>query len=351
MMQPLRSMLHGLADAGGSGPLGRMYRATAIIAVVTGLGLIAAAPALSLFDRMAATERITDRVRPLITGPGLVAFRDNVELLDRGNAELTGSALPRFARELRTSPQELERVVATQFPALARGAAQIPDAAAALRKTTIGLTAREDKFERAESLPALGLPLTAIPWIFVGLGVGLAVAGVAALRSGARSPLRAILLVGLAMCVGTVAISAPDKAADSADLIDFGAPRLSQQNADKAQRTIAFATAMFDQLEGELLPSVARQLGLTPGQLRASIAREEPALATLLRESDAAIAVGQALSDANRASVADFRKTDKLELQALPWILIGPGALVAALAAAGLAGAPRLSAPRPPPAQ
>src|SRR5205807_10637742 len=109
-----------------------------------------------------------------------------------------------------------------------------------------------------------------------------------------------------------------------------------QAAATAAHRTARAVDDMVSTMRFEMLPDVAARLHTTRAALDASIARQAPGMATGLLEWPSIAATAYGLTEAQQASVADFKKIDGIGYSGLEWIAIGPGIALLLLAGAAL---------------
>lgn len=325
-----------------------MNRVVAIVAVVAGVALIVVTLAFSLFGRAAGAERVTDTFRPAMTKQGLTVVRADFETVRAGGTQLLDQAVPTFARDLRMSPAQFNAFLAANFPAVAVAARKIPGYNAYVGGYITRLKNGRKQFEAADSLPGLGLPITATPWLFVGVGALLVLAGAVGLGAAGRLGTGAILLLGILMIAGPLALSLPSKASDAKKIVIVGRDGLSQQKASLAKQGAGEVDAAVRQINGELVPALAARLKTSPAALGAQLARSFPATAKFLTVWPTTLrAKAFGIAAAQQARVNDFAKADKIRFRVLPWLLIAPGILLTLLAAIALVRPPGTEAGRP----
>jgi hypothetical protein len=324
-----------------------MRRVVAVLAILVGIGLIAEPFALKLFPRAAAGQRVTDRFRPAMSRPGLDALQANFATVGAFTKELTDGAVPYFARRLHMAQAQFNSYVRSSFPAVATGIKEIPAAAAFVGPVIPKLVAAHDEFVSVDALPGLGLPITAIPWLLIGLGavlVGIAALALARPAAGVLAP-AALLVIGLGMVVVPFAFSLPSKADDAANIATLGRVALSQQAATKALAATKVIDATVTQTRDKMLPALARRLRLPVTSFDAIVQRSFPAVERGLRQWPSIRPGAYHLTQIQGASVADNRQMNDTPFRALPWLIVVPGVLLALLAGAALAGErkPRVS--------
>jgi hypothetical protein len=317
-----------------------MRRGLAVLAILVGIALIVEPFAFKLFPRAAAGERVTDRFRQTMSRPGLDQLQANFTTVGDFTKQLTNGAVPYFARRLRMTQEQFNRYLHSNFPAVATGIKEIPAAAAFVGPVIPQLVGAHDEFVSVDSLPGLGLPITAIPWLLIGLGAVLLVVGALMFARPARGvlPLAAVLVLGLGMVVVPFAFSLPGKADDASNIAAVGRVALSEQAATKALAATKVIDATVTQTRDTMLPAMAHSLRLPLARLDAILRHDFPAVPRGLREWESIRPGADHLTQIQGASVTDNRRMNDTPFHALPWIIIVPGALLALLATACLAG-------------
>lgn len=318
-----------------------MRRIVAVVAIVIGIGMLAVPFTTKLWDRTDGAEVTFDAMRGFVSEDGIALARQNFGTVKAGGTQFLQEVRPALAKQLGLSPAQFDRLVAQRYPDIARGAQSIPEYLQFVGPNIDALDAKRPEFEDADSLPLLGLPVSASPWLFVALGVLLVGSGAFALRTRSRVGVAAILAIGLAAVAMPLAFGIPDKARDARDVGDIARGGLSQPGADKAREIVVVLDAMVAQVKGELVPDLARRLDVPPAQVQAQLARDFPDTARFLArwESISAGPTGASLAATQNAVVDDFAAANETPVLELPWLVIAPGALIAILA--GLALVPR----------
>lgn len=314
-----------------------MRRIVSLAAVLVGIGLVGLPFATHLFARTTAAERTFDRFRPLMSHQGLAGARRLYDTTAAGGTELANRAVPTFARDLHMSPAQFNGFVAQNFPAVGSGVRSVPGIVTFVAPIVSGLEREEGDFREADSLPALGLPLTATPWIALGLGALLIAVGVLGLRARRRDASLVILVIAVGMVVAPLALSLPAKTRDARRLGDVARSGLSAQGAKKALDDVKILAAMTEEARSKMVPALGRELHLSAAQLGAVLERDFPAVTSYLKQYDGLRRRAGVIVANQQASVGDFAKADRIPVVALPWLIVAPGALLALLAGLGLA--------------
>jgi hypothetical protein len=277
-------------------------------------------------------------MRELVSEPGIAVARRNFGTVKAGGEQFAGEAVPALARRLGTTPADFQTELKRDFPDVATGAERLPAYLQFVGPTIGALDANRAKFEDADSLPGLNLPLTAAPWMFILLGAGLIGAGAYALRSrGPRALVPVAVLAGAAVAL-PFALGIPGNARDARDVGDIARGGLSQQGADTAEEIVVVLDRRVEQTRGALIPEIARRTGVTPSDIEAKFARDYPDVARLLNRWDAIAAgpTGAELAAKQQAAVDDFAQADETPVLELPWLVIGPGIVLLVLAGGAL---------------
>jgi hypothetical protein len=315
-------------------------RLIAVLVVVCGVGLIVFTLASSAFLRTSEGERLLVRFRGVTTAQGFGAFHDAyAETADAIN-ELHIKDYPVFARNTQFSGY-----VQSNFSAVASGIDSVEALPSLIGPVANGVAALPDgKFEPTYDLPVKWLPLTSVPWILLGLGLVLVVAGVGIWLLPGRLALAAVLAVGLGMIVVPFAISLPSKVSQTGRVVDLASVGLSAHSATRSEQSSYAADGMVRQLNAEFLPTVAKQRRISIDQLNQQLRSESPALSKFLGDWSTLAPANFSFAADIRESVAEFREVKKFPFEAIPWIVVGLGILL--FLAAGLGLVPKSKALR-----
>src|SRR4051794_27324785 len=219
-----------------------MRRATAIVAVLTGLLLLGFLVSEHLFTRSRDAEKIADAYRPLMSERGLADLRQGFDSVKAGGAQLHDDALPRLQRRLGLNDRQFDAYVAEHMPGVAAFDRQAPGVVALVDPVIGKMEAARADYRRADQIPIGFLPLSGAPWLFLGIGVALVALGSYALvRPGLR--VTALLAIaGLALVVAPMVIGIPGKVDAAVRVTKLGAVGLAPATGRKA----VGATALFD---------------------------------------------------------------------------------------------------------
>src|SRR4051812_25697551 len=310
------------------------HRAVAVLAVTVGVGLVIVPFALQLWDRTPAAERTFDRFDFLMTDNGLRQAGELFDTTRAGGLQLVNGAAPGIAEQLDMTPGQFRRYTQRHFPAVAKGLEETPQIVTLVAPIVDGLANGGDEYASAKSIPGLGLPLTSTPWLAIGLGMILIGGGTFALVAPGRRTTAGLFVVGAIMVAAPFALNLPEKTANAREIGDVALGGLPAEQAAATRANVNTLVGMVEQTRKELVPTLARRLGVTPAELQASLARDYPALGTFLREYDALLPRTLRVVAAQEASVGDFAKADAIPVKALPWLVVVPGLLLTVVSGA-----------------
>ena len=103
-----------------------MRRVIAATAIVLGAGMLLVPPALSLFSRTSAAEKLTDDIRPAMTDRALAQTRAEFDTGRAALGQFADQGVPRMAADLGQSPAQFRASIDAQFPDVAGGIRQLP---------------------------------------------------------------------------------------------------------------------------------------------------------------------------------------------------------------------------------
>jgi hypothetical protein len=329
--------------------MSRNRRVVGAITLTVAAYLIVIPFALSLFSRTRDAQHLADRYRPIMSEQGLNNFRANLALVNAGGTELFNKFLPSLQDKLGLSEVELNDFIATNYPHVAAFLTRVPQTVKYLNPATQNVLAQQDNFASADAFPVAGVPVTLGPWALLALGIVLAVVGVLILMTdrvaGSWASIGAILLVGIGLVVGPLALGWFDKtdAADHVAQAARGPFSVAVSNAT-VNDTFNF-NAAFIEMRKAMFPAVAQKLGMSDSEFNTYLHTDFPALMKFLDKWDASIYQGaRALSLSQIQYMDEFHNADATPYKALPWLFMAPGVVLLIGAAYGLAGRRRVNA-------
>lgn len=318
--------------AGREGDGAGARRGPLIVAVLLGLGLVAAPAVFGMFRAAPLGGQMIDDFRPFMRQGALATLDDHLATIGAATAEVRETVLPRLEARTGTGPHAL----ADRFPATADLVGEWPTIRSGMDTMLTDISANVDNFAAVDALP----PFALFPWFFV--VPGLLVVGLAgvALRAGPAGEKRAtasLAVMGVALIAAPAVLGMFTRAPRGGAMIDDLRPLMTRGQVTTLQDHFVTLGAAEGELRTEALPA-----------LMAAGRGEEPATPALRAfldawptiSADMAPMVG-AMSD----NLDNFAAVDSLPpFPLFPWFFVVPGLLLAGLAAG--AGAPLLRTPR-----
>ena len=312
------------------------------MSIVVGAGLVVLAVGLSLFDRTHAADRMTSSVRPAMNKPFLgkvtAAFGEVMSGID----ELQTKVYPAVAQRLGQTPQQFEAQTAAKYPTVETGVRRRQEIIDRYSPFVPTLDAHISDFHAADTLPVSWLPMTAGAWGSLVLGLAFVVIGVLILTVRSATPLLLSAVLGLVAVVGPVGASFPQKASQTGDLVDALRPYMSRAALAQYEADLKLAREFVAELRDRFLPDTAAQLHMARSDFDALIASAAPATAKAIPDLDTFLGVaGLLLGQKLPVDVPYFQKAKRIPIKVLPWVVIIPGGLVAAVSLGALGSARR----------
>ena len=140
------------------------------------------------------------------------------------------------------------------------------------------------------------------------------------------------IVIGLTLCVGTVAIDAFGRAASGQRLLDGARPTMSDDVA-RLRNNLDTLVAGTDEFFNGAIPAISAELGTSPTQLLATLSRDYPKFAALLsRREEITTALDRTVVNLE-AHADDFESADDLpapgvSLRIMPYVLFVTGAAI-----------------------
>jgi hypothetical protein len=312
---------------------GRWGKAVGIVSMVLAVVLVVGLPAFDAFGRASAGERLVDAARPTVGEEGIVELRTNLDVLVDGFDELRRT-FPVIAEELGVTETQLEQRFRADYPAVAPLLEREPEIRAAFEKTVSNLELHQDDFDAADDIPVGGVPMTVVPWAMLGLAIVLGVVGFLLWRTGRSWALWVVAGVGLVLVVGTLALRIPQKSDQAADLVD--SLTFSEESAAKTREQFEVAEGFVDTVLEDLLPDVAAELGTTTDALHQDLGRQFPRLSEVRPGIRPALDRIELDVRFRETRFRDGQDVQDVPLRALPWFVVGLGAVLVLTAAFAL---------------
>lgn len=310
-------------------------RVVGIITIVIGVAMMVAVFVVDGFAAAKSGQALLDGAEPTVSVDGLRATRADVENGREALDEFKVVVIPAVAYRLGTSEDDVVQRLAAQFPDVAIGLTAGPGTIAFTDRAVSNLEAHQSDFFSAQNLPFPGVPLEATPVLFLVIG-GLLIGGGAPilLRPAARWPLVTVGVIGTVMILAPPATGQITKASDAEAVIS--SLKLTPELAVETRRRWNEAHAFAIEYENGLLPTMPQLLGTSQDEFHAWLEAKAPHLASV---SPGVVDLVSRFEDEavlREKAPKDFANVKDQPLSLLPWVFIGTGVGLVALAAVGL---------------
>ncbi|MDX1691468.1 MAG: hypothetical protein R3290_10635 [Acidimicrobiia bacterium] len=309
-------------------------RMPAIVVAVVGVVFIVLGFARNLFAVGPAFEEMIDDFRPALADEVIATYRADIQGLGAVATEFETAVVPAMARQLGMTPAEFQGFVEQQFPAVATGVAALPRLSQEFGGLIDVLDAQQGNFMEADAIPTDDLPATTVPWgiLFVGL-LTVGVGGLMWLRM--RTGAVAAMAFGLLVALVAVVLSLPGKAAAADDLNEALQPVYTQETITGAEQGLAVVGAMGQEMQAEMLPALAAQLGMTQAELEGFLGQNFPATAQALATFPEAMSRFEALVTTFDANLDNYETLRPVAFSPIIWTLVVGSLVVATMGAWG----------------
>ena len=263
---------------------GQRRIAAALVMVVGVFIVLLAFVPENLFPVGTAFEEMIDDFRPMLEEEAIATARADVQGLGAVYDEFTTQVLPGMAQALGISPDELNANMGTNFPAVAAGVGALPTIVPTFEGLIDSLDSQRDLFASADAIPTKSLPAQTVPWGIVLAGLATVGVGVFMFLRPGRIGAYAVLGLAVLLVVVPVILTLMPKSADADELNENLEPIYTQETVDGARQALTVVGAMGFQIQDEMLPSLAQQLGQTPEEFGAFIGSNFPVTAATLQD-------------------------------------------------------------------
>lgn len=313
-----------------------MFRRTTLAVIgLAGLLLIGLTFAFGMWGKSQAVHGLVKSFGPGYQPASMRQSQADFETVSAMAEQLQTSALPGLATRLKVTPAQLESRLASNYPAVGNGLAEMPSALAWFGNLATRIAREKSDYEQAAAIPVKGLAATTVPWLMVLPGILLLLgAGIAAFARPSWSKAIAIvgIGVGISLIVGPVVVSMPSKSSAIDRLVGQFRPILTPPGPQKTSQYVSTMTAMSTQLSTQALPALAQELHTTTPALEQMLATTYPAVGRGLTELPAILPRFQAMSQLIDENVGNYATAEALPWKGAPaimlyWFLAVPGAL------------------------
>lgn len=321
----------GTSDAatasGGFGSVSTGRKVAAGVVVVVGIVFIVLILVNNLFAVGPAFEEMIDDFRPLLQEESLAQAQADVDGLAAAGEEFQTQIAPAMAQQLGMSPDEFGAMVQTQYPAVALGMQALPEITETFSGLIQTLDSQRELFESADAIPTDDLPATTVPWIILVSGLAAIVVGVLMLIPGRVWSIVAVVL-GAGLVIVTFALNLPQKAADADQLNENLTPIYTQELIDGAEGSLAVVAAMGQQMQSEMLPDLAAQMGMSQDELNAFMGENFPATAAVMQTMSDTLQRFEAFVGVFAVNLDNYETIQPVSFTPIIWAMIIGGVLI-----------------------
>jgi len=298
-----------------------------VVGIAVGIMFLAITIMNSLFEVGPAFEEMIDDFRPVLADESLTVARDDIAGLEAAGAEFQTVVAPAMAQALGIPPEDFAGMVQSQYPDVAAGMAALPEITATFNGLIDTLDSQQELFASADAIPTENLPATTVPWIVAISGVVAIVIGVMLFKPGG---LWAIIAIGFGavLVIATFALSLPQKAADADQLNENLTPIYTQELIDGASASLAVIGAMGQQMQTEMLPDLAAQLGMSQDELGQFMAANFPATAAAMQSMPETLPRFEAFVGVFASNLDNYMTIQPVAFEPIIWAMVVGGALI-----------------------
>ena len=321
----------GTSDAatasGGFGSVSTGRKVAAAVVVVVGIVFIVLILVNNLFAVGPAFEEMIDDFRPVLQEEALAQAQADVDGLAAAGEEFGTQIAPAMAQQLGMTPDEFGAMVQSQYPAVAQGMQALPEITATFTGLIQTLDSQRELFESADAIPTDDLPATTVPWIILVSGLAAIIVGVLMLLPGRTWAIVAVAL-GAGLVIVTFALNLPQKAADADELNENLTPIYTQELIDGASASLTVVTAMGQQMQAEMLPDLAAQLGMSQDELNAFMGQNFPATAAAMQTMPETLQRFESFVGVFAMNLDNYETIQPVSITPIIWAMIIGGIII-----------------------
>lgn len=302
-------------------------KVSAGVVILIGIAFLVITMMNNLFEVGPAFEDMIDDFRPVLTDESLSVAREDIAGLEAAGVEFQTVVAPGMAQALGITPEEFAGLVESQYPAVAAGMAALPEITATFNDLIDTLDSQQELFASADAIPTEDLPATTVPWIIAISGVLAIGVGIMMFKPGKLWATLAVAL-GAGLVIVTFVLGLPQKAADADELNSNLTPIYTQELIDGATGSLALIGAMGQQMQTEMLPDLAAQLGMSQDELNAFLGQNFPATAAAMASMPDALQRFEAFVGVFAVNLANYAIIQPVSFVPIIWSMVIGGALI-----------------------
>lgn len=229
-----------------------MKRGPVIVALVVGLGLVAAPAIFKMFTRAPLGGQMIEEFKPYMTTSNISKFQGYMDMFQSAHAETLGRGLPAAGTDLNT--------VGTKYPQVGTFVQQWPGIYSDMSGMLKQMTSDIDNFEAVAALP----PFILFPWFFVMPGLMIAAFAWLALRKHSKGQdpklmTRLVAIMGVGLIAAPAIFQMFTRAPLGGEMIDDFKPLMTTEKVSNMQLYFLTIASGEGQLRTEMKPEIMRR--------------------------------------------------------------------------------------------
>jgi len=311
-------------------------KAAGIVVVVVGAVFLVTTFVNNLFEVGPAFEEMIDDFRPLLAEESIQTANEDIAMLAASGEEFTTRIGPEMAAALGMTPEEFGAMVQTNFPDVATGMAALPQITETFAGLIDTLDSQRALFQSADEIPTQDLPATTVPWSILLAGILVIVVGlVMFFVPGRVGSILAVVLGGLLIIVPLI-LNLPQKAADADELNANLEPIYTAELVAGAEQALGTVAAMGTQMQNEMLPALAQQMGMSQDELNQFLGANYPATAGALQTLPEALGRFTVFVETFANNLDNYETLKDVKFVPIIWTIILGGVVVVLAGGFGL---------------
>jgi len=303
-------------------------RIESTVVILIGAGLIALALFTQLFTRAPAFEELTDDFRPVMTNESIATMRADLEGMQAMTTEMRTVMLPDIAAALQMEPEALSTYLGENFPATTRGMEQLPGITDQFMGMSNTLSLQRENFEAADAIPTASLPATVFPWGLAAVGALTMLVGIFMLRTTHAGSYVALAL-GILMIGGAFLMSWPSKTSKADDMNLALRNVMTTEQVVGAQGALVVVSEMGTEMQEQMLPALATDMGMTESEMAAYITGNYPAVGAMFEAMDEVQTRFDGMVGTMSANLDNYDTIKPLSMEPINWFFVAAGVLIA----------------------
>ncbi|MCP3973522.1 MAG: hypothetical protein GY720_03400 [bacterium] len=312
------------ARSEAQGTVSSIRRIAAVVVVAAGVVLLISTFTNNLFKVGPDFEEMIDDFRPMLAEESIASARADLAVLDGVGTEFQTAIVPALSQQLDMTAEEFMGFTASSFPDVAAGVGALPEIVPTFNGLIDTLDSQRDLFDSADAIPTESLPATTVPFGLFFAGLALIVAGVFLFRPG-NLGLALTGGLGVGILIATLVLSLIPKAADADDLNANLEPIYTPELVTQAKGALGVIGAMGTQMQGEMLPALGQQLGMTGEQLNGFLGENFPTTAQALQTLPDSLGRFQGLVTAFDENLDNYDTIKPVAFSPIIWTLFIAG--------------------------